>query len=175
VTGDESAGGGSQAVGVSPAPGGIDTIIQQARAAVDEHALGDAREKISQGLALVPDDLTLLDLGGFVSFFLGDYLATEGYCRRALAVRPDHAYACKGLGLALARQGRVDEGVRSLERSIELAPEWADSYWDLAVTLLEAGRPDEALRAVERAEKAVPAEGPRLRGLAQTIRTRGRR
>ena len=69
----------------------------------------------------------------------------------------------------------MDEGVQSLERSIALAPEWVDSYWDLAVALLEAGRPDEALHAVERAEKAVPAEAPRLRGLAQTIRTRGRR
>jgi tetratricopeptide (TPR) repeat protein len=123
----------------------------------------------------VPDDLTLLDLGGFVCFFLGDYLATESYCRRALALQPDHAYACKGLGLALARQGRVDEGVQSLERSIALAPEWVDSYWDLAVALLEAGRSDEALHAVERAEKAVPAEAQRLRGLAQTIRARGRR
>ena len=173
MTSDASAGGGSPA-GVSPAPE-IATIIEQVRAAITEHSLGDAREKINQGLALVPDDLTLLDLGGFVCFFLGDYLATESYCRRALALQPDHAYACKGLGLALARQGRVDEGVQSLERSIALAPEWVDSYWDLAVALLEAGRPDEALHAVERAEKAVPAEAPRLRGLAQPIRTRGRR
>ena len=117
----------------------------------------------------------MLDLAGFVCFFLGDYLATETYCRRALAVKPDHAYACKGLGLALARQGRVDEGVQSLERAIALAPGWVDSYWDLAVALLEAGRPDEALQAVERAEKAVPAEANRLRALAQTIRVRGRR
>jgi tetratricopeptide (TPR) repeat protein len=173
MTSDASAGGGSPA-GVSPAPE-IATIIEQVRAAITEHSLGDARDKINQGLALVPDDLTLLDLGGFVCFFLGDYLATETYCRRALALKPDHAYACKGLGLALARQGRVDEGVQSLERSIALAPEWVDSYWDLAVALLEAGRSDEALHAVERAEKAVPAETPRLRGLAQTIRTRGRR
>ena len=174
MTSDASAGGGSPAAGVSPAPG-IATIIEQVRAAITEHSLGDAREKINQGLALVPDDLTLLDLGGFVCFFLGDYLATESYCRRALALKPDHAYACKGLGLALARQGRVDEGVQSLERSIALAPGWVDSYWDLAVALLEAGRSDEALHTVERAEKAVPAEAPRLRGLAQTIRARGRR
>ena len=174
MTSDAPAESGSQAVGVLPAPG-IETVIAQARAAITEHALGDAREKINQGLALVPDDLTLLDLGGFVCFFLGDYLATESYCRRALALKPDHAYACKGLGLALARQGRVDEGVQSLERSIALAPGWVDSYWDLAVALLEAGRPDEALHAVERGETAVPAEAPRLRGLAQTIRVRGRR
>jgi tetratricopeptide (TPR) repeat protein len=174
VTGDEPAGGGSPTV-AAPADPAVDAIIQQARAAITEHTLGDARERINQGLALAPDNLTLLDLGGFVCFFLGDYLATESYCRRALAVKPDHAYACKGLGLALARLGRVDEGVQSLERAIALSPNWVDSYWDLAVALLEAGRPDEALQAVERAEKAVPAEAKRLRALAQTIRTRRRR
>jgi len=171
---DETAGGGSATVGV-PADPAVDAIVQQARAAINEHTLGDARDRINQGLALAPDNLTLLDLGGFVCFFLGDYVTTESYCRRALAVKPDHAYACKGLGLALARQGRVDEGVQSLERSIALAPEWVDSYWDLAVALLEAGRPDEALQTVERAEKVVPGEASRLRALAQTIRTRGRR
>ena len=174
MSGDVPTGGGVQTVAASPPPA-VDTIIEQARAAINQHLLGDAREKIKQGLALAPDNLTLLDLAGFVCFFLGDYLATETYCRRALAVKPDHAYACKGLGLALARQGRVDEGVQSLERAIALAPGWVDSYWDLAVALLEAGRPDEALQAVERAEKAVPAEANRLRALAQTIRVRGRR
>lgn len=174
MTSSESAGGGSERGGAAP-PLPLDAIIEQARAAINAHALGDARERIIAGLALAPENLTLLDLGGFVCFFLGDYLATEGYCRRALAVKPDHAYAHKGLGLALARQGRVDEGVQSLERAIVLAPEWVDSYWDLAVTLLEAGRHDEALQAVERGETAVPAEAQRLRSLAQTIRTRGRR
>jgi len=156
-------------------PAAVEAFIEQARAAINEHALGDARASINQGLALAPDDLTLLDLGGFVCFFLGDYVANEAHCRRAIALKPDHAYAYKGLGLALARQGRVDEGVQCLERSVALAPEWVDSYWDLAVTLLEANRHDEALQAVERAEKAVPGEAKRLAALAQTIRVRGRR
>ena len=159
----------------SASPTAVDTIVQQARAAISEHALGEARESVKKGLALAPENLVLLDLGGFVCFFLGDYVATEEYCRRALAVKPDHAYACKGLGLALARQGLVDEGVQSLEHSIALAPEWVDSYWDLAVTLLEARRPDEALQVVARAAKAVPGEAKRLAALAQTIRTRGHR
>ena len=174
MIGEQPAGGGSETVGASTGPA-VDAIIEQTRAAINEHGLGEARERIKEGLALAPDNLTLLDLGGFVCFFLGDYVATESYCRRALAIKSDHAYACKGLGLALARQGRVEEGVQSLERAIALAPEWVDSYWDLAVTLLEAGRSDEALQAVERGETAVPAEAKRLRSLAQTIRTRGRR
>ena len=153
----------------------VDDIIGQVRAAIDQHDLGAARARIHEGLALAPDNLVLLDLAGFVCFFLGDYPATEEYCRRTLELKPDHAYACKGLGLTLARQGQVDAGVVSLERSIALAPGWVDSYWDLAVVLMEAGRSDEALQAVERAEQAVPAESKRLRALAQTIRSRGRR
>jgi tetratricopeptide (TPR) repeat protein len=174
VSSDDPVGGGSVTAGDALAAQ-VDTIIQQARTAIEEHALGDAREKINQGLALAPENLTLLDLAGFVCFFLGDYLATEAHCRRALALKPDHAYACKGLGLALARLGRVDEGVHRLERAIALAPQWTDSYWDLAVALMEASRPDEALQVVARGEAAVPAEAKRFRGLAQTIRVRGRR
>ena len=159
----------------STSPSAIDEIIKQVRAAIEEHDLGEARARIRQGLALDPDNLTLLDLGGFVAFFLGDYRATEDYCRRALAVKPDHAYACKGLGLGLARQGRVEEGVACLERAIAMAPQWMDSYWDLAVTLMEEGRTDQALQVVERAEQAVPEHAQRFRGLAQTIWTRVRR
>jgi len=43
------------------------------------------------------------------------------------------------------------------------------------VALMEASRPDEALQVVARGEAAVPAEAKRFRGLAQTIRVRGRR
>jgi tetratricopeptide (TPR) repeat protein len=153
----------------------VDDIIGKVRAAIDQHDFGAARARMNEGLALAPDNLVLLDLAGFVCFFLGDYLSTESYCRRALELKPDHAYACKGLGLALARQGQVDAGVVSLERSIASAPGWVDSYWDLAVVLMEAGRSDEALQAVERAEQAVPAEANRLRALAQTICSRSRR
>jgi tetratricopeptide (TPR) repeat protein len=152
----------------------VEDLIQQARTAINAHDLGEARASVQQGLHLSPDHMVLLDMAGFICFFLGDYAATEGYCRRALAINPEHAYACKGLGLALARQGRVDEGVATLERSIALAPNWADSYWDLGVVLMEAGRSDEALQAVERAEKAVPSEAKRLQALAQSIRTRRR-
>ena len=158
-----------------PADASVDGIIGQVRAAIDKHDLGEARARVNEGLSLAPDNLMLLDLAGFVCFFLGDYASTERHCRGALAVKPDHAYACKGLGLALARQGQVDAGVASLERAVALAPDWADSYWDLAVVLMEAGRSDEALQAAERAEKAIPAEAKRLRVLAQTIRSRGHR
>ncbi len=160
---------------VCEAPASLDEILKQIRVALDEHDLGEARAKIRQGLTLDPAHLDLLDLGGFVAFFLGDYLACEDFCRKALAVKPDHAYACKGLGLGLARQGRVDEGVASLERSIMLSPQWIDPYWDLAVTLMDAGRTDKALQVIERAEQAVPSEAQRLRGLAQTICTRARK
>jgi tetratricopeptide (TPR) repeat protein len=153
----------------------VDDIIKRVRVALDEHDLGEARAQIRQGLALEPENLNLLDLGGFVAFFLGDYLATEDFCRKALAVKPDHAYACKGLGLGLARQGKVDEGVASLERSIALSPQWGDPYWDLAVTLMDAGRTDQALQVIDRAEKAVPEQAQRLRGLGQTICMRARK
>jgi tetratricopeptide (TPR) repeat protein len=150
-------------------------ILKQVRVALEEHDLGEARARIRQGLAVEPTNLELLDLGGFVAFFLGDYLSTEDFCRKALAVKPDHSYACKGLGLGLARQGRVDEGVASLEAAIALSPQWVDPYWDLAITLMDAGRTDDALQVIERAVQASPSDTQRLRSLGQTICTRARK
>jgi Flp pilus assembly protein TadD len=71
---------------------------------------------------------------------------------------PGHAYAMKGLGLCLARQGRVDDGVCSLEQAITASPTWYDPYWDLAVVLHEAGRDAQAALVLKRGMVAVPSQ-----------------
>lgn len=83
--------------------------------------------------------LHVFDLFGFVRFFQGDYSGAERCCRSALLLKADHAYAWKGLGLSLARQGKVQEGSLCIEKAIALLPEWYDPYWDLAVIQYERG------------------------------------
>jgi tetratricopeptide (TPR) repeat protein len=151
---------------------GVDELLAQARDAVAARRLAEARVLLEQGLAEAPGHLMALDLLGFVCFFLGDYAACEQHCRAALARKPDHAYATKGLGLALARQGRVDEGIRKLERALALEPHWLDPYWDLVVVLVEHGRWREADEVVRQAEATVPGADARFAELARQIRAR---
>lgn len=103
-----------------------------------------------------PDDLVLLDLHGYALYFLGRNEEAESVCRRTLELSADHAYAHKGLGLCLAKRGRIDEAERALERAMALKPKWFDPYWDLSVSLVAAGRFSAVIDVLRRAREALP-------------------
>ncbi len=120
-----------------------------------------------------PASLKGLDLLGFVRFFQKRYTEAEACCRKALELKPDHAYALKGLGLSLARQGRLEEGVAALQSAIGCRPQWFDPYWDLAVVLLEHNQDDKALEVLYRGQAHVPAKHHRFAALINRIKTQG--
>jgi radical SAM protein with 4Fe4S-binding SPASM domain len=132
------------------------TLLSKAREATNERRFEEAHRLLLSVLDAVPDHLEALDLLGFVCFSLRDYEAAETHNRRALAQKPDHAFAYNGLGLSLARQGKLDEGCASIEKAIALAPTWYEPYHDLAVVLAEAGRRDDALAMLARGAAAIP-------------------
>jgi tetratricopeptide (TPR) repeat protein len=142
----------------------------RARAAASERRFAEAHHLLVQALERVPEDLGVMDLLGFVSFFLGDYPAAERYNRRALALKPDHAFAYNGLGLSLARQGMLAEGRAAIERAIALLPGWYEPYHDLAVVLAEAGRRDEASAVLARGSAAVPEAAADFANVEAAIR-----
>ena len=131
--------------------------LHAARAATVDKDFARAESLLRQVLEAHPESLPALDLLGFVLYSLGRPEEGEQMCRRALAVRPDHAYAHKGLGLNMARRGGdLDEALRHIKLATDLRPEWFDPYWDLLVTLIEAGRFEQARDELERAREALP-------------------
>jgi len=114
----------------------------------------------------------VLDLFGFVRFFQGSFAEAEAHCRNALRVDPDRAYAHKGLGLCLARQGKIEEGIVSIERAITLRPSWFDPYWDLAVVLSDVGRFDEAIDILAQGAAMVPSRQKDFRKFQTSLRQR---
>ena len=131
-------------------------LLAKARTSVSEHRFEEAHRLLLGALAQAPEDLAVIDLLGFVCFSLRDYEAAESYNRRALALNPEHAFAHNGLGLSLARQGKLAEGSAAIERAIALSPGWYEPYHDLAVVLAEAGKRDEACALLARGAAAVP-------------------
>lgn len=103
-------------------------------------------EKLLEGN---PNDTDALDMLGFVRFFEGRFEDSKACCERVLALKPDHAYAHKGLGLNLARLGRLDEGILHLQQAMELRPAWPDPCHDLAVVLAEHGRLEQAIAVLD--------------------------
>jgi len=137
----------------------VATLVSRARRSLQGCRFEEGKTLLLRVLSQAPSDLPALDLLGFVSFMLKEYEAGEAFCRRALAVKPDHAYAHSGLGLHLARQGKWDQAAPAIERAIALTPSWAEPYRDFAILLAEAGRVDEARGYATRGKAAVPDAG----------------
>jgi len=154
-------------------PTDASSLLACAREAAHAHRFDEARRLLERALAIEPELLPALDLLGFVCFSLRDYQACEQHNRRALARDPDRPFALNGLGLSLARQGKLEEGRTAIERAITLAPRWYDPYNDLAVVLAEAGKKDEACAALERGRTAIPESAAEFEKMAAAIRARG--
>lgn len=129
---------------------------------VQAHRYDEAIRCFGAILEEAPEDGHSLDLLGFLFYMSGRFADARDACERALALRPDHYYAEKGLGLCLAALGEVEAGVAHLRRSIELNPAYFDSRHDLGVTLLKAGRVDEARQVFLEARRVAPGRAAEI-------------
>ena len=152
-----------------------DPRLQGAQAAARAGEFDSAEQLLHEILTQDPFSVLALDLLGFVQYFQGRPEAAELACRRALAIDPNRAYSNKGLGLCLAKQGKLDEGLPYLRHAIALEPGWFDPRWDMAVVLCEAERYREALEVLALAELAIPAETKRLTQLRNEVVARASR
>jgi tetratricopeptide (TPR) repeat protein len=61
------------------------------------------------------------------------------------SLQPDYANAHCNLGLALVKQGRIDEAVARYERALALQPDYAEAHYNLGILLNEQGQRDAAI------------------------------
>jgi len=80
--------------------------------------------------------------------------AQENY-NKALRLNPNQFNAWLGLGLIAQRQGKTDEAIRNLSRSVELQPS-GHALLALGKALEQSGRFAEALGAYDRAKEISP-------------------
>lgn len=147
-------------------------LLDEARRAARAKQLDQAAVLLEQLLAAEPENLQALDLAGYVEFFRGNHARAEAFCRRALALRPDHAYALSGLGSCLSKQGLADEALECFERAIEVKSGWFEPWYDMAVALGRAGRREQALELLDRARERFPDRAQRIDRLAAKLRSK---
>lgn len=145
--------------------------VQETVGAAERGELDSASELLDGLLRDFPEDEEVLDLAGFVRFFQGRFREGEAICRKAIELNPKHAYAHKGLGLHLARQGRVQEGIGALEDAIQLDPTFFDPYWDLAIILHENGMNDRVLELLGIAKAAFPNRAAEIEQFERSVGT----
>lgn len=112
---------------------------------------------MAKALEASPGDAELLNYYGFVNFMLGNYRMACEANQTVLASDPNNVYSNKGLGLSLARLGRVEDGIAYLQKATELTDaRYMDPYHDLAVLLIENHRVAEAEAVIAKAVQVSP-------------------
>jgi len=86
---------------------------------------------------------------------LGEDEAAQKSFEESLRLNPNQFNAWLGLGLQAQKQGKLEEAIGDLSRSVELQPS-AQGYFELGRTLAQAGRIPEALDAYGQALKISP-------------------
>lgn len=86
----------------------------------------------------------------------GDFEEGEEVCRKILAVAPDHPDAMHYLGVLAHENGRSQEALSLIERSIELSPGQADWHCNLGVVRQALDDVDGAVDAYQRAVELQP-------------------
>ena len=80
-------------------------------------------------------------------FFKGDdFIGAERQCRKSLELNPKNAKAHAILGIALARQDRLDEANGHLLEAIHLDPNDYEAHYSLGQTLTRQKKFDDAIR-----------------------------
>ena len=75
-----------------------------------------------------------------------DFAGAERQCRKALELNPKNATAHSTLGVALARQGKLDEAIRHFTEAVRLNPGDTDAHYSLGQAMARKGKFDEAIR-----------------------------
>jgi len=75
-----------------------------------------------------------------------DFAGAERRCRKALELNAKNAEVHSTLGVALARQGKLDEAIRHFSEAVRLEPSHVDAHYSLGQAMARQGKFDDAIR-----------------------------
>jgi len=103
-----------------------------------------------------------------------EWVAAHTIYRTILEVVPDHPDAVHYSGVLAHQEGRSDDALRLIEKSLVLAPDRADWYSNLAIVLRDLLRLDDAVTACRRAIAIDPDHANAHSNLGVLLKTQGR-
>ncbi len=145
------------------APGNRDIQYLMGVVLIERGEYGRAIQAIDEGLAGAPNDPELLNVRGIAHMRNHELDAAERDFQAALA--PERKYATPETALAnlaatYVQQGRIDDGVATYWKALDLKPSDGVLRTALCQTLLDARRTDVALRECTRATTDAPQYAP---------------
>jgi predicted TPR repeat methyltransferase len=102
------------------------------------------------------------------------FAEAEEVYRRIFDIAPDHPEALHYAGVLAHQQGRSDEAVALIEKSLGLVPDRADCYSNLGIVFQAQGKLDEAITAYHRAISLSPDHANAHSNLGVLLRATGK-
>jgi len=103
-----------------------------------------------------------------------DYHTAVGMYRDMVAKRPMSVRGHHNLATALSEEGKLDEALAEIRKTVEIMPDYAEGYFNLGVILSRLGRTREAIAAYRKSLALKPAYGYSAVNLVILLRKEGR-
>jgi len=113
--------------------------------------LAEAEQCYRRVLAIEPDHADALQLIGAIAYQMGRYDVAVDWIGRAIGRNGNNAAWFCNLGLALERQGRLEESLASHNRALELKPDYVEAFNNRGNVQRALGRNDEASASYDQA------------------------
>ena len=137
----------------------------------------DAQKYSGEAMTLAPGHPDVLYLQGVVDLNLRNFADAEDVLEKATQIDPTHARAQAALGMALSDQGKYDEAIPKLEKSLEINagnPDWETQY-ALAQAYYKSEKYPEAVKMSRAALEKSNGKAPEIALLeAQALVTTGK-
>lgn len=137
--------------GISPLPGNLEFILEQAVSLLQQGQLGSAEVYFRQVLTAAPQHLDALQFLGVIEYQKGRFEAAAELLQRAVALAPEAPGLHCNLGLAQQGLGRPELALASYEQALALKPRFAEALNNRGNVLRELGRLAEAEASYRRA------------------------
>ncbi|HTW72093.1 MAG TPA: tetratricopeptide repeat protein [Acetobacteraceae bacterium] len=159
------------AIALRPADAGLhdrfSTVLEQAG------RIDDAAAEAERAASIAPS-ADRFARAGWLRLRLEQYAASEAALRQAVALRDDQFGLYHLLGIALGRQGKVEDAIWAARRVIEIDPSEPDRHAALGLLLMRTGRLAEAEAACRRAVAIRPAVAEWHDALSLVLEAQGR-
>jgi Flp pilus assembly protein TadD len=159
-------------VAIRQAPGRFELHNNIANVLLKTGRTEQAAEEAAIALRLAPNDISVAETTGLISFQQGDGRGALLQFDRAVGLGADPlpvATEFNDMGASLASHGKPEEAEPLIRRAAELNPAMVQAHRNLVLVLEDQGRPDEARAALQ---QAIRATGPHheYADLAQELR-----
>jgi len=105
---------------------------------------------------------------------LGYWQDNETLFRHALDVTQNNCVAHNGLGVALARNGQINEAISEYREALRLDPDYADAHYDLGNAFFIKSQTDEAISEYREAIRLIPEDAAAHNNLGNALDKKGR-